>query len=133
MFSQLVKYCLTYLTENNLLEIKGKISDDSEDQNKYSITHRLKSLCPEIEKMIMPGIKSVLDAEKEIRQDKNYKNIVKLLEHLQMHEEISKSDSLKFVTSDTLYKLIQFNIITLFLTDKIVISGLGKLLYPLLK
>ena len=133
VFSQLVKYCLTYLTENNLLEIKGKISDDSEDQNKYSITHRLKSLCPEIEKVIIPGIKSVLDAEKEIRQDKNYKNIVKLLEHLQMHEEISKSDSLKFVTSDTLYKLIQFNIITLFLTDKIVISGLGKLLYPLLK
>ena len=131
-FSQLITYCLIYLTSNKLLKIIAQNSDSSK-YDKYSSTPRLKSMCPEIKKVIMPGIKSVLDAEKEIRQDKNYKKIVMLLKHLVQKKEIPKSDVLCILPIDTLYKLVQFSIIILYLNDTVAISGLGTLLYPLLK
>ena len=50
---------------------------------------------PEIEKVELPSIKSVLDTEREIRKEKNYRKIVTFLEHLEKVNEVEDLSSME--------------------------------------
>ena len=126
----LIKFCLEFLRKNRLLEIKKEKNSRGLDEA-YFATERLKSICPKIAKVMMPSIKSVLDAEREIRNERNYRNIVRFLEHLEKVNEVRKSDT-KYVTNNELYKLAQLGVITLYLDDRISITAQGNILKSLL-
>ena len=63
---ELIKSCLEFLRKNRLLEIK-KEKNSKGLHEIYFATERLKSIYPKIAKVMMPSIKSVLDAERQIR------------------------------------------------------------------
>ena len=131
-FYHLIKHCLEFLRRNRLLELRNDDIPKYQEHNKYFPTERFRSICPQTEKVIMPGIKPLLDAEREIRKDQNYQNTVRLLKHLQKEKEVNKHYANKFITIDALHKLVQLGIITLYLDDRITITTLGELLKPLL-
>jgi hypothetical protein len=130
-FHELIKYCLEFLLKSRLLEIK-KEKNSKGLEGSYFATDRLRSICPEIGKVIMPGIESMLDAEREIRKKKGYGNIVKFLEHLERVNKVRKSDAIKYVNIYELHKLLQLGVITLYLDDRISLTALGSILKPLL-
>ncbi len=130
-FYELLESCLKFLRENRLVQIKKERNSKAFDEGYYIATERLKSICIEIEKVLMPSIKSLLDAEREV-QKMNYQNIARLLEHLDKGSEFRKSDSTKYVTHNELYKLARLGVITLYSDDRISITTHGKILKPLL-
>ena len=129
-YYRLIECCLEFLQDNKLLEIKKEKNSKCWDEG--FATERLKSICPEIEKVLLPSIKSVLDTEREIRKEMNYRKIIKFLEHLEKVNEVKKSDSVKYITDRELYKLAQLGVITLYLNDMISITTQGNILKSLL-
>jgi hypothetical protein len=113
-FYELLKSCLKFLRENRLIEFKKEKNSKAFDEGYYIATERLKSICIEIAKVLMPSIKSVLEAEREALTEMNYRNIAGFLEHLDKVNEFRKSDSTKYVTHNELYKLAQLGVITLY-------------------
>ncbi|MGB8937542.1 MAG: hypothetical protein WCC17_20825 [Candidatus Nitrosopolaris sp.] len=130
-FYRLIEFCLEYLRDNRLLKIKKEKNSKGLCAH-YFATERLESICPEIEKVELPSIKSVLDTEREIRKEKNYRKIVTFLEHLEKVNEVRRSNSMKYVTNSELYKLAQLGVITLYLDGRISITAHGNILKPLL-
>jgi hypothetical protein len=129
-FYRLIEFCLDYLRDNRLLEIKKEKNSKGLGEH-YFATQRLKSICPKIEKVVLPSIRSVLDTEREIRKEKNYRKIVTLLEHLEKVDAVRKSDR-KYVTDSEIFKLARLGVITLYSDDKISITTHGNILKPLL-
>lgn len=81
----------------------------------------------------MPGVKSVLNAEREIRNDPNYSNIVSLLKSLKGERIVQLDDVTELITPAGLSKLTQLGIIVLYLDGRVKITPLGKIVSPLLE
>jgi hypothetical protein len=131
-FYQIISYCLEYLRKNRLLELKKDVNSNGLDYNEYYPTKRLRSICPQIRRVLMPGIKQVLEAEKIVRKDGSHHDCAMLLDHLKKFGDINKSDATKYVNIHQLNKLIQLGVVTLYLDGKISITTFGQLLRPLL-
>jgi len=125
-FYYLMKYCLEFLRTNRMLELR------SETDPRYFTTNRLRSMCPQIANFIIPSIEPVLEAEKEIRKRGDNRNVLKLLGHLEKSNEITQSDTTKYITINELNNLLKLGIIVLYLNGKITMTPLGGLVKPLL-
>jgi hypothetical protein len=80
----------------------------------------------------MPAIKTVLDAEREIRKDGSSHDCFALLEYLEKFGDRKKSDAAKFVNIHQFNKLVQLGVVTLYLDGKVSITTFGQILRPLL-
>jgi hypothetical protein len=65
-FYNIIVYCLEFLQGNRLLTTEP-----------YLPTERLKTICPKVNRILMPGIRPLLDAERAIRNDQDYPGIVR--------------------------------------------------------
>ncbi len=121
-FYNLIVYCLDLLRRNQLLTSKP-----------YLPTERLKAICPIVKKILMPGMKSVLNAEGEIRNDPSYSNMVTLLKNLKGERIVQRDEVTGLITTAGLSKLTQLGIITLYVDGRVKITPLGKIVSPLLE
>ncbi|MDQ6862874.1 MAG: hypothetical protein M3044_03535 [Thermoproteota archaeon] len=114
-FYNIVVYCQESLQRNQLLTSDSCLP-----------TERLKAICPIINQILMPGVKSVLNAEREIRNDPNYSNIVSLLKNLKGERIVQRDDVTELITPAGLSKLTQLGIIVLYLDGRVKITPLGR-------
>jgi hypothetical protein len=134
IFNNLISYCLEKLRSKDLLEKQDKLGQDKHNltHNDIKSTQRLKVLCPEILKYDMPFIDALIgavaEAEKEIHQDKDFKEITTLLKHLEDGSTINKAEAISSINinTNTLDKLIQVGVLTSSLNNEISISPIGK-------
>jgi hypothetical protein len=131
-FYQITIYCLEFLRRNKLLESRKDYNSSGQGYDKYYPTERLRSICPQIRRVLMPAIKPVLDAEREIRKDGSRDDCFALLEYLEKFGDRKKSDAAKFVNIHQFNKLVQLGVVTLYLDGKVSITTFGQLLRPLL-
>lgn len=122
VFYNIIVYCLEFLQGNRLLTTEP-----------YLPTERLKTICPKVNRILMPGIRPLLDAERAIRNDQDYPGIVRLLKELEGERKLDRRDAIKLITPTALRKLTQFGIITLYLDERVEITTLGELALPLLE
>jgi hypothetical protein len=80
----------------------------------------------------MPSIEPVLYAEREIRKRREYRNVSKLLDHLEKSKEVTRFEATKYITVSELNNLLKLGIIVLYLNGKITMTTLGELVKPLL-
>jgi hypothetical protein len=74
----------------------------------------------------------VLYAEREIRKRREYRNVSKLLDHLEKSKEVTRFEATKYITVSELNNLLKLGIIVLYLNGKITMTTLGELVKPLL-
>ena len=117
-FYSIIMYCVELLEKNRLLTSQT-----------YVATNRLKAICPIVDRYLMPGIKSVLDAEREIR---NNPSLLKSLKNLR--NRIAHGDYVvKLTTTGGLPKLTQLGIIILYIDGRVEVTPLGKIILSLLE
>jgi hypothetical protein len=121
-FYDIIVYCLELLQRNQLLTLKS-----------YLPTERLKAICPIVNQILMPGMKSVLNGEREIRNDSSCSNIVSLLKNLKGERIVQRDDVTGLITNAGLSKLTQLGIITLYIDGRVKITPLGKIVSSLLE
>lgn len=121
-FYNIIMYCLDLLQRNQLLTAET-----------YLPTKRLKAICPIVNQILMPGIKSVLNAEREIHSDLSYSRIVSLLRNLKEDVMIQRDDVSGLVSNVGLSKLTQLGIVTLYIDGRVKITSLGQIVLPLLE
>jgi|SRR5690349_11097148 hypothetical protein len=114
-FYKIIEYCLKFLQSNQLLT------------KTYLPTQRLKSICPLINQILMPGIMPLLNAEKEIRRDPKYTAMVKLLIELKRARKLDQYDIGKFIETAELSKMVRHGLVTLYMNGKLEMTTLGKL------
>jgi hypothetical protein len=128
-YSRLIRFCLDSLVKIHLLCKSERIDTNRTEYEEYMRTERLKIFCPEIERYDMPVvdelIKSVLDAETEIRADKHFSAIVNLLINLKEKKQIQMEDA-KDIDEKTLTKLNQLGVITISFNNQVTISPLSE-------
>jgi hypothetical protein len=120
-FFYIIVYCLKLLQRNKILT------------SNYLPTERLKTICPNVSQILMPGIRSLLKAERAIREDRNHLRIIRLLNDLEKGRMLNRDDVTKLITRAGLSKLTQLSIIMLYLDERVEITTLGKLVLPLLE
>ena len=120
-FSRIIEYCLKLLKSNQLLT------------ETHLPTQRLKSICPLVNRILMPGIRPLLDAEKEIRRDPNYSSMIRLLKELKETRILNQYSVGKFIDPTELSKLARLGMVTLYMDGRLKMTTLGKLALPLLE
>lgn len=121
MFYKLIVYCLEFLQSNQLLT------------RDYLPTPRLKSICPLINQILMPGIRPLLNAVRQIQRDPNYSGMVTLLKEIERTGTLNLDSNEELVAPAELSKLTRLGIITLYMDGRLQITPLGKLALPLLE
>lgn len=120
-FSEIIDYCLKFLKGNGLLT------------ENYLPSQRLKSICTLVNRIQMPGIRPLLNAVKEIRNDPNYSNMYRLLKELKETRTLNQHNVKKFIDPYELSKLARLGIITLYMDGRLKMTTLGNLALPLLE
>jgi hypothetical protein len=119
-FYNIIIYCIGLLERNQLLTLNLP-------------TKRLKAICPIVDQFLIPGVKSVLNAEREIRNHPSYSNIVSFLRNLKGERIAKRDDVTKLITAAGLSKLAQLGIIILYIDGRVKITPLGEIVLPLLE
>jgi hypothetical protein len=120
-FYKIIVYCLERLQRNKLLT------------KSYLPTDRLRTICHKVDQILMPGITSLLDAERAIRDDRNYPSIVRLLRYLEEAKEVYRDEVTELITPAGLSKLTRLGLIMLYLDERVEITTLGEIALPLLE
>lgn len=120
-FYEIINYCLNFLQLGQLLT-----------KMQYP-TERLSAICPKVNQILMPGVRSLVEAEEEILNDPNFLDIFDLLKKLEKGGKLNRLDVTNLVTNLGFRKLIKLNIIILYLDERVEITTLGKLTLTLLE
>lgn len=81
----------------------------------------------------MPGIRPLLNAVKEIRNDPNYSNMYRLLKEAKETRTLNQHNVKKFIDPYELSKLARLGIITLYMDGRLKKTTLSNLALPLLE
>ena len=86
-FYEIINYCLNFLQLGQLLT-----------KMQYP-TERLSAICPKVNQILMPGVRSLVEAEEEILNDPNFLDIFDLLKKLEKGGKLNRLDVTNLVTN----------------------------------